>query len=139
MQPFTFEQTRQGLMPAVNTYPQVINMGGPSQGFVWEARNVAVTGLSVDTTVAGNAYLFVRSGEMAQTGTTTLAQMGVTGVRDLSIGLPNVAFYGRGQVTVRAGQKLWLVLASYTVSIQYIVSAEIEQYQEGVLPQVVAT
>lgn len=136
-QPFTFEQTKDLVMPPVATFPAFIGLGGPQQGFIWECRNLVIAGLSVDTVVAGTAYVFVRG--MTPPVGITQAQWGVTGLRDIATSLPLPAFYGRGQVTIRANQKLWVMLLNYTTSTDYVASAEIEQYQDQTAATVVAT
>ena len=127
-QPYTFEQTKDLVTPAAATYPAFISMGGPQQGFVFELRNLVVGGLAVDTVVAGTAYVFVRG--TPPSAQMTSAQWGVTGLRDIATSLPLPAYYGRGQVTVRANQKLWIMLLNYTTSTDYVVNAEFESYQE---------
>ena len=133
-QPFTFEHSRSLVTPAAVTFPAFIGLSGPEAGFVWELRNLVIGGLAVDTVVAGTAYVFVRG--MPPSANMTTAQWGTTGLRDIATSLPLPAYYGRGQVTIRATQKLRIMLVNYSTSTEYVVNAEFESYQEQASPTV---
>lgn len=134
-QPFTIAASGDVTTPAATTFPIAIGLGGPQQGQVWDVRNIAIGGAFPTDAVSGRADIYVRGDNLTAHATRTFAQIGMIGWRDQATALPLVAYYGRGQILVRAQQRLWVVLSSYTVSKQYTVNAEIEQFEEGAILQ----
>lgn len=122
-----------------------LNMGAPQQGRIWRVRSIAVGGKTPTTTAAGRADVFVATtpqqvladppaaGSQPGAGgiifATALAPSSVNAWRDQAPALPNVAFYGFGDLTVHAGEQLWVVFSSGTSTDVLIANARIDDYE----------
>lgn len=140
MQPLTLTVNRSTVTPAANTNPCIIGLGGPPQGAVWDVMNLAISGLTTTTVVAGTADVFVRAGDLNEgsSGNATAGQIGVTGWRDQAATLPLVSYYSRRQIHLAAGQKLWIMLSAYSTSTEYVAQGEIEQFDDAAYHQIIA-
>lgn len=107
------------ITPAANTNPVVLDLGGPSQGRVWEVRNLVVGGALPTTVVAGRADVFVSGAGASQQPNSLLDW------RDYASTLPNAALYGAGDLALIYPENLFVVLTGYTVSTQYLALAGI--------------
>lgn len=108
----------------------VLSIGGPTQGFFWYVRNLVVGGLSPAIAAAGTADVYAIAG-----GTPTIAG-GVAGLglgdwRDRAAALPSVAYYGRGEVSLRMNERLYVVVTGGTASQVYVAAASFEEYEEA--------
>lgn len=128
MQPAHHREVTSKAYPASGTV-SIMHLRGPNQGHVWYVRSVAVSGLTPTTTTAGRADLYVSSANLRVL--TDITQLGAADWRDQQATLPGVGFYSRGQLTIVAGENLWVVITSGTASQQYIASATIEDVEEG--------
>lgn len=142
-QPLEVARTNGAAFP--NSGVLALNMGGPQQGRVWRIRSIAVGGLTPTTTEAGRADVFIaESAQQVVTGAPgSGSQPGAGGVifasglapgslgawRDQSTVLPNVAFYGLGDLSVLTGQQLWVVFSSGTATDQLIANVRIDDYE----------
>lgn len=122
-----------------------LNMGTPQQGRVWQVRSIAVGGSTPTTTEAGRADILVAQsmGQVLAGVPATGSQPGHGGVvfasgfaagavnawRDQATSLPNVAFYGHGDLAVHAGEILWVVFSSGTSTDLLIANVRIDDYE----------
>lgn len=109
---------------------------GPSQGRTWHVREIMISGNSVGSTPAGTGYVFVRPG-LPQSNVDTLASIGSIGWRDSTVNaFPQPAFYGRGEITVRPGEILLVVISGGTQGTDYTAGCQIEEFEDAAGPQV---
>lgn len=122
-----------------------LSMGGPEQGRVWRVRSIAVGGVTPTTTEAGRADVFVANApvQLFAGGPASGSQPGADGVvfatalapgslnnwRDQTTVLPNVAFYGLGDLSVHAGEQLWVVFSSGTSTDVLFANARIDDFE----------
>lgn len=122
-----------------------LNMGGPEQGRVWQVRSIAVGGATPITTEAGRADVLVAmtAAQVLANITTAGSQPGAGGVylatgfvagslnswRDQATTLPNVAFYGLGDLAVHASEQLWIVFSSGTNTDLLIANIRVDDYE----------
>ena len=124
-----------------------MNLGGPQPGYVWEVRSLVVGGQTPTTTEGGRADVFVVAspGALITGAPAATDQPGrpgfVTGTgfangclqywKDVASPLPNKAFYGRRELTVRPNQSLWVVFSSGTSTDVLIASGNVEQFEDA--------
>ena len=106
------------------------DQGGPTQGYFWYIRSIVIGGENPLTTAAGKAFVYVIAGHSAEE-IGTLAGLGLSDWRDQATSLPNVAFYGRGELPLRFNERLSIVLSGATGDQQYVAAAQFEQFEEG--------
>lgn len=87
-----------------------IDLGGPARGYKWELRRLIVGGATWSTTVGGIANLNIMPALAADT---------IAGMVDNAPSLPDVAFYGGGEVVVRASNHLFVVIVGGDAGVQY--------------------
>jgi len=139
--PVFFSTTKTLVTPNANTVPQVVNLGRPMQGKIWEVHNLAIAGVAVDSTIAGTAYVMVRGDGAAlasQGSALTTATIGTTGLRDSATTLPNVGFYGHNELVLNATQHLIVVLIGYTTATVYNVEMAGEEWTDAAYAQAFA-
>lgn len=105
------------------------DQAGPKQGYFWYIRSIVVGGLSPTTTAAGRADVYVVAGGTPQGS--SLASLGLSDWRDQSATLPNVAFYGVGEMPLRHNEDLYIIISNGTGDQQYVAAAQFEQYEEA--------
>lgn len=125
-----------GVRTADATGLAVIRFGlrGPDLGHFWYVRNITVGGLSPTVTAAGRCDVYVIAGGTPMNGA-GLTALGLADWRDESLTLPNVAFYGRGELPLRRGETIFLVVSGGTAGQQYAASGQIEDYEEAPIRQ----
>lgn len=128
MQPVVYRVPQSGLIPASG--PLVLRMGGPDQGHIWHVRSIVVGGATPTTTVAGRADVFVSATDLR---TYTLAQVGLVDWRDQAAALPNIAFYGIGELPLRFNEELFVFFTNATPGQTYTAAAQVLDVQEGPL------
>ena len=106
----------------------------PQQGHVWEIQNIVVGGDTFATAAAGSPEFYssamdLRSLKDASPPITDLVDATATS-------LPTVAFYSRGQFTIRNGEKLWVRIVAGTPGQQYAAVARGLDIQEAANKQV---
>ena len=127
-----------------------LNMGGPQQGRVWRVRSIAVGGVTPTTTEAGRADIFVaetaaqvlagapaagsQPGHGGFTFNTGLAAGSTGRWRDQTTTLPNVAFYSRSEMTVKAGQLLFIVFSNGTSTDLLVANVFLEDFETAAYP-----
>lgn len=106
---------------------------GPDQGHFWYVRSLIVGGLAPTTTAAGRCDVFVSGADLRELQ--TLAAIGMGDWRDQSTFLPNIAFYGRGELELRSHEKLFVAISDGTDGQAYVASMSFEDYEEGAVRQ----
>jgi hypothetical protein len=101
---------------------------GPDLGHFWYVRSIAIGGLSPTVAAAGRADVYVSA---ANAGVLTLASFGLGDWRDQTLGLPNVAFYGRGELPLRLNEEIVVVVSNGTNAQQYVATVQFEDYAEA--------
>lgn len=104
-------------------------LAGPDQGHFWYVRSITIVGLSPTTTAAGRADVYVSSSNLA--AQPSLAAVGSSDWRDVSLTIPNIAFYGRGELPLRLNEELFVVISSGTSGQGYVAAAQFEDFEEG--------
>lgn len=142
-QPLERALTNAGNFPASGVMG--LSIGGPQQGRVWRVRSIAVGGSTPTTPTAGRADVFAaESKEQILAGAPASgSQPGSGGVifssglaagatnkwRDQAVALPLVAFYGFGDLTVHAGEQLWVVFSGGTSTDLLIANVRVDDYE----------
>lgn len=111
------------------------NQLGPSQGYYWNILSISVTGPTPGVAVTGRADIYVTA---ASLNVTALAQLPSADWRDQSATIPNVAFYNRGQMTLRDNELIYVVCSGLTNGQQIAAGIQVEVLQEAADPQVYA-
>jgi hypothetical protein len=128
-QPFNARTAGSVIMGSSGT--GVIGLSGPSQGKFWYIRSLVVGGVTPTTIAAGRADLFVgASRQVVDASSLSLADW-----RDVALTLPAVAFYGRGEVTMRHNELAYFALSSATNGQEYVAGITLEEFEEAALPQ----
>lgn len=104
---------------------------GPDQGHFWYVRSIVVGGLSPTVAAAGRADIYVS----AATLHSPLASIGLADWRDERVSLPDVAFYGRGELPLRLNEELIVIVTGGTNGQVYVAAAQFEDFEEGVVPE----
>lgn len=110
-----------------------MNLRGPVQGHVWHVRKLAVGGVSPTTAAAGRLDVYVTSAGVV-TSALTLAQIGMQDWQDQATSLPLIANYGDGELVVKGGERLLLVITNGTAGQQYVVNGKAKDIQEAIIP-----
>lgn len=108
----------------------VVALGGPDQGHLWYVRRLIVGGQSWDDTAAGTAQVFVSAADF-RLQTVAGGAFPITDLRDQADTLPDVAFYGHGEVPLHAPQRLYVRFVGATPEQIYTAAAGIEDFQEA--------
>lgn len=106
------------------------DLRGPDQGHFWYVRSLVVGSGSPTTGAAGRADVYIVAGG-TPIGAGGLAGLGLGDWRDQSIALPNVSFYGRGEMPLRRGEMLYVVVSAGTSGLQYVAGAQVEDFDES--------
>jgi hypothetical protein len=101
-----------------------LNLGTCPMGYIWFVRNLVVATATWATAV--NGYALVMPG--AALASVDAAQSS-TQVADYANQLPNVAFYGPGQLPVQPNEALVVYVSGATASTQYIANAVVDQHK----------
>lgn len=108
-----------------------LNQDGPDQGHFWYVRKLAIAGVTPTTVALGRLDVFVSPADMTQK--TALADFSMADWQDQATAIPLIGLYGRGELPLQFGEKLWLVLSGATSGQQYVVNGIAEDYQESVI------
>lgn len=111
----------------------VQNQVGPEQGRFWYVRSIVVGGTAPGAAVTGRADVFVSAASFQNY--TALAQIGMADWRDQTATIPSVAFYGRGEITMRVSENLYIVVSGATNGQQIQAALTIEEYEEAAFKQ----
>lgn len=113
----------------------VLNFGGPDQGHFWEVAQYTVGGVTSTTVAAGRCDVFIDAADFNGPSMSSL-NIGLTAWRDYSLVLPNLAFYGRGQMVLRAPEEVTIIVSGGTAGQQYVGVLRALDFQEAANAQV---
>jgi hypothetical protein len=102
---------------------------GPDMGHFWYVRSIKVCGTTPGTSVTGRADIFISAADYRYY--TSLAQCSVGDWQDQTATIPNIAFYGRGEMPLRLNEQLFIVISGATSAQQIEGSVTFEDYEEG--------
>jgi hypothetical protein len=102
---------------------------GPDQGHFWYVRSIVIGGLSPTVTAAGRADIFVSASNLLSQP--SLAAIGLADWRDQAATLPDVSFYGEGELPLRLNEELFVVITGGTNGQQYVAAAQFVDYEES--------
>lgn len=128
-QPVLFNWVASGVIPASGLLVISGANDGPMQGRFWYVRNLVVSGVTPGNDVSGRADVFVTAMDLRNA--TNIQQFSALDWRDQSAAIPNVAYYGRGEFPVKAGEILQLLISQATPGQQIVSSARIEEFEEA--------
>lgn len=135
MSPFYVPFAGQAICPNPSAPFRVeMNMAplGPSQGHIWHVRKLCAGGVTPTTTAAGRLDVYVTAA--APDNTLTLAELGLADWKDQAVSLPLVANYRDGELMLRAGERLVLIITNGTADQRYVVNGNAKDVQEAIIP-----
>lgn len=107
---------------------------GPDQGNIWFIRRITICGPDPSATVTGSAFVFVSA--MDYSGTvTSIAGMGSMDLQDFTNTIPNVSFYGRGEMALRFNESITIAVQGVPANQVIVGSYAFEQFEEGAFRQ----
>lgn len=121
-----------GIVPAGGFL--VLWLGGPDQGHYWNVREIVIGGATPATVAAGRGDVFVTATDLRTQP--SVAAIGLNEWRDQAATLPDISFYGAGELRVVAPEELFVVLSTATPAQAYTAIAYLEDVQAAPLPQV---
>jgi hypothetical protein len=117
----------------------ICSLGAPTQGRKRMIYAIRVSGPDPSQTVAGSAYIYALSSgasAMLNSGTTNLLQVfGMTGWKDYTSKIPNVAFYSTNQLILHNNESLIVVFTGCTSGTEYVANCDFMEWQEGAVQQ----
>lgn len=123
--PVAVKRAGGAMVPAAGSVPTAFGLGGPSNGFFWELRTIAVGGLTTGTTAAGTYEVYVTS----QTSQAIQANRTLTDLVDTGTSMPLPGGYSSGQIIVQFGEELRVVIVGGTAGQAYAGVAYWRQYR----------
>lgn len=96
-----------------------LDLGGPTQGWIWELRNLVVGGVLPTTAVNGSIDVYVSGAGKSQQPASTLDWI------DHASTVPRWGFYGAGDVYIRYPENLYVVITSPTASTVYMAAGTV--------------
>lgn len=128
--PGDYQNAAAASFPASGTL--ALDLGSPAQGTFWNVRRLIIGGSDITTTPAGTGWVFVQGSAPNQNG----ANPSIAQAADVTSGtLPQRAFYGVHELTVSAGEHLWVIIVSGTNGTQYVASVKAEAYSLTARPR----
>lgn len=101
---------------------------GPDEGHLWHIRSITVGGPSPAIVPAGLASIYVLRGRAAQP---SLAALGMADCRDIRLMPSATPRYGEGEMTLRAGEQVFVVITGGSPpGQQYVAAVSFEDYAE---------
>lgn len=113
-----------------------ISQNGPDQGHFWYIRSIVVGGLNPSLAVTGRGDIYISSTDLSRIP--SLAAIGLGDWRDwadMTPGVAQIAFYGRGEMCLRCSEKVFVVISNGTNGQQYVATVAYEDYEEGASKQ----
>lgn len=101
---------------------------GPDQGHFWYVRSLVVGGATWDTAAAGTAELYASAMDLRLMRD---ASPPLTDLLDQATALPLPAKYGRGELTLRNPERLFVRFVGATPGQEYIATIRLEDVQEA--------
>lgn len=104
---------------------------GPTSGYFWDIRAINICGSDPSAVLSGTAYVFISGSYPSPAVSSIAGLMDAADWRDKASSLPAVAFYGAGQMRLRANEQLYIAVTGATSgqSIQAAITVDI--YQDG--------
>lgn len=133
MQPVPYRVAQSAPVPASG--PLILRFAGPDQGHMWNVRSITAGGATPTTSTAGRVDVFVTATDLRPFAGQGLAAFGLADWRDQSAALPNVAFYGEGELPLRFNEELYVVFSNATPAQLVTAAAQVLDFQEGPLEQ----
>lgn len=134
MQPVDFRAQGSAVADAGGIAVIQFTPSGPDQGHKWELQNLIIGGVTWATVAAGAAEVYVSAMDFRLLRD---ASPPLTDLVDASANaLPLPAQYGRGDITIRNGEKLYVRLTGATNGQTYVASARGLDIQESATQQV---
>lgn len=130
--PVLYRNAFSGIVPSSGFLVIQPSLSGPDQGYIWYVRSIVIGGTAPGSSITGRADIFVSAADLRSY--TSLVQIGMVDWRDQTATLPNVAFYGRGELPLRS-EKLFIVVSSATSGQQIEGGVQIEGFQESAASQ----
>lgn len=131
-QPFAFPRVGSVVIPTP-TADAVIDLGGPTQGRVWDLRVLTVGGLTFATTAAGTALVVVSAQQPAKA-----SDVGLSNIVDQANSLPLPAGYSVGQIRISYPDRFYVLIMAGTAGQEYVAAGRFEEYEEAARIQVAA-
>ncbi len=104
------------------------DLGGPKVGWCWDIMRLNINGNDPTTTIAGNVFAFI-GGSTQPRDAAAIDPLGP--VFEVGTGtIPNVAYYGRQQVTIHPGQHVIIGTKGLPASTQVFVGGQAVQYRD---------
>lgn len=122
--PVFYRMPRNGTVTAAGTVS--LRLHGPDQGHLWYVRSITCGGLAPSTVTPGAADVFILAGNPGQTLEPSLLDW-----RDQASRLPSIAFYGKGELEVRANEQVWVRFSGCTPEQVVTAVVQVEDIQEG--------
>lgn len=101
---------------------------GPDQGHFWYVRSLVVGGATWDTAAAGSAEVYASAMDLRLMRD---ASPPLTDLIDQATALPLPAKYGRGELTLRNPERLFVRFVGATPGQEYTASIRLEDVQEA--------
>lgn len=106
-----------------------LRLQGPDQGHMWYVRSITCGGMAPGTSTPGAADVFVLSANPGNTAPSLLDW------RDQASRLPSIAFYGEGELEVRANEQVWVRFSGCTAEQIVAAVVQVQDIQEGATEQ----
>lgn len=104
------------------------SIGGPQAGRVHDLRGIRVGGPLITSSPTYTAiYIMVSPTDPVVSGALDTSSM----VDNTTLTLPQVAFYGTGEISVRHPDKVWVVVVGGSNNQQFVANARWEDYKDG--------
>lgn len=128
----------------------ILRFGGPDQGHFWYIREIKASGLSIATAIAaGKCDIFVSASDLRSIKNVApgaeLAAVGVAdwrwrlgGAPSPNTGLPDARTLGRGEMTLRLNEELFMIFTGLTAGTAVVGSILFEDFEEGAVKQLFA-
>lgn len=117
-----------GIVPA-SGFLVLGNGASPTMGHVWYIRSIAISSTAPGTIVDGRADVFVSAQDLRNV--TNMNLIGMQDWRDQATSLPNIAFYGKGELPLHGQEQLAIVLSGGTLNQNVVAGIQFEQFQEA--------
>jgi len=107
---------------------------GPDQGNIWYIRRITVAGPDPSVTITGSAFVFISAMDYSNT-VTSIGGMGSMDLQDFTNTIPNISFYGRGEMPLRFNESLTIAVQGVPANQVIVGSYTFEQFEEGAIRQ----
>lgn len=105
------------------------DLNGPDQGHLWYIRGMRIGGVTPITTAAGRADVYVSGGYTPVALAGSLVGLGLSDWQDFAASLPDVSFYGIGEMPVQTNEHVFIVISSGTNAQEYVANITVFDYE----------